>query len=178
MCQRRRLEHPSLRDRRQPRPVGRLALSLVSSPPLFARPPISTATTSGPRAKPPTRRRDRRTPAHLSRALSRRTCRRGRTHPRASRLRHSLRLSLDPVRHSRALFEGTLPIFNIGTNHGATCAPAVEDRDVWTSARTPNQPDSTVLNGRFTGGWTTRDTMARPKRVATPFRWNWHSAVT
>ncbi|MDD7970880.1 N-formylglutamate deformylase [Roseinatronobacter alkalisoli] len=52
------------------------------------------------------------------------------------------------------LFEGTLPDFNIGTNHGVTCAPALQalvmrhcaDANGFTS----------VLNGRFVGGWTTR----------------------
>ena len=51
------------------------------------------------------------------------------------------------------LFEGQLPNFNIGNNHGATCdaalAAAVErccDASGYTR----------VLNGRFVGGWTTR----------------------
>jgi len=52
------------------------------------------------------------------------------------------------------LFDGTLPDFNIGTNMGRTCAPPIEtavlkiceDTDGYTS----------VLNGRFKGGWTTR----------------------
>ncbi|WP_102108435.1 N-formylglutamate deformylase [Oceaniglobus roseus] len=49
------------------------------------------------------------------------------------------------------LFDGTLPQFCIGTNHGATCADAV------TAAVTdPLPPEDTVLNGRFVGGWTTR----------------------
>lgn len=52
------------------------------------------------------------------------------------------------------LFEGTLPDFNIGTNHGATCAPEVEQAvvDVCTGA----VGYSSILNGRFLGGWTTR----------------------
>ena len=52
------------------------------------------------------------------------------------------------------LFDGLLPDFNIGTNGGTTCAPEIEiavkgiceGADGFTS----------VLNGRFTGGWTTR----------------------
>ena len=52
------------------------------------------------------------------------------------------------------LFEGTLPDFNIGTNFGETCAPDIEAATgaicAWASAY------STVLNGRFRGGWTTR----------------------
>src|SRR5690606_1121752 len=56
--------------------------------------------------------------------------------------------------HIPFLFEGTLPDFNIGTNGGASCDPrigaAVSDicaqADGYTS----------ILNGRFKGGWTTR----------------------
>ncbi len=51
------------------------------------------------------------------------------------------------------LFEGELPHLNIGTNGGATCAPAllqavekVADDSTWTH----------VTDGRFRGGWTTR----------------------
>lgn len=52
------------------------------------------------------------------------------------------------------LFEGTLPDFNTGTNMGATCAPAIEAIVVDTCARAKGY--SSVLNGRFKGGWTTR----------------------
>ena len=51
------------------------------------------------------------------------------------------------------LFEGELPIFNTGTNLGATCAPAIETA-VNTVAVTSGL--GAVLNGRFKGGWTTR----------------------
>ena len=51
------------------------------------------------------------------------------------------------------LFEGTLPDFNIGTDQGRTCAPAIE-RAVHDACRATGR--STVLNGRFRGGWTTR----------------------
>lgn len=52
------------------------------------------------------------------------------------------------------LFEGVLPDFNIGTNDGVTCAPVIaeavegvcRDAEVYSS----------VSNGRFKGGWTTR----------------------
>jgi N-formylglutamate deformylase len=50
------------------------------------------------------------------------------------------------------LFPGQLPVFNIGTNDGSTCANAVADAvfgPCFASA-------DTVLNGRFKGGWTTR----------------------
>ena len=52
------------------------------------------------------------------------------------------------------LFEGQLPNFNIGTNSGASCDPAlaaaVERVCAAASAFTH------VVNGRFKGGWTTR----------------------
>lgn len=52
------------------------------------------------------------------------------------------------------LFDGTLPDFNIGTNEGQTCAPEVEAivRGVCEAA----EGYSSVVNGRFKGGWTTR----------------------
>ncbi len=52
------------------------------------------------------------------------------------------------------LFAGTLPDFSIGTNSGVTCARAVEAavHAICENAATY----STVLNGRFKGGWTTR----------------------
>lgn len=52
------------------------------------------------------------------------------------------------------LFEGTLPDFNIGTNNGTTCAPEVEAA-VYSRAQAAEGYTS-VLNGRFKGGWTTR----------------------
>lgn len=48
------------------------------------------------------------------------------------------------------LFDGTLPVFNVGTNAGASCARAVSDA-VFAPCFAPK-----VLNGRFKGGWTTR----------------------
>lgn len=56
------------------------------------------------------------------------------------------------------LFLGFLPIFNIGTNGGLTCAPELSDA----VAGEVSNPDfskskfTAVLNGRFKGGWTTR----------------------
>lgn len=57
------------------------------------------------------------------------------------------------------LFDGVLPDFNIGTYGGVTCAPAIEAavRDTCAAA----EGFTHVLNGRFTGGWTTR-TYGRP----------------
>jgi formiminoglutamase len=52
------------------------------------------------------------------------------------------------------LFDGTLPDFNIGTYTGATCAPAIEAA-VMRICEAANGYTS-VLNGRFKGGWTTR----------------------
>lgn len=51
------------------------------------------------------------------------------------------------------LFEGELPLFNIGTNGGATCAPGLENAVVEACAASGL---SHVANGRFKGGWTTR----------------------
>lgn len=52
------------------------------------------------------------------------------------------------------LFEGTLPVFNIGTHGGRSCSIGVED----IAATVCNAADgfSSVVNGRFKGGWTTR----------------------
>ncbi|MEO0653745.1 MAG: N-formylglutamate deformylase [Pseudomonadota bacterium] len=52
------------------------------------------------------------------------------------------------------LFEGRLPDFNVGTNIGTTCAPGIEAAvfDICQHAT----GYSSVLNGRFKGGWTTR----------------------
>lgn len=56
--------------------------------------------------------------------------------------------------HCPFLFDGRLPDFNIGTNNGATCAPALElaVADICSAA----QGYEHVVNGRFRGGWTTR----------------------
>jgi formiminoglutamase len=51
------------------------------------------------------------------------------------------------------LFEGELPHFNIGTNRGAACDPALERLVAEHCARSPF---SQVVNGRFSGGWITR----------------------
>ena len=61
---------------------------------------------------------------------------------------HSIR-SLVPY-----LFDGKLPDFNIGTNSGASCDPAIETAVQTACASTEDY--STVSNGRFKGGWTTR----------------------
>ena len=52
------------------------------------------------------------------------------------------------------LFEGRLPVFNIGTDNGRTCDATIERaaEDVCRSATGYDH----VSNGRFRGGWTTR----------------------
>ncbi|KQN04951.1 N-formylglutamate deformylase [Sphingobium sp. Leaf26] len=55
--------------------------------------------------------------------------------------------------HVPRLFDGALPIFNIGTDGGATCDPALESA---VAALCAASGHSHVVNGRFRGGWTTR----------------------
>lgn len=52
------------------------------------------------------------------------------------------------------LFEGRLPDFNIGTNNASTCAPEIEAAIQDTCANAEGY--TSILNGRFKGGWTTR----------------------
>ena len=52
------------------------------------------------------------------------------------------------------LFEGTLPDFNIGDNDGTTCAPGITGIVETLCRRATDY--TTVVNGRFRGGWTTR----------------------
>ena len=52
------------------------------------------------------------------------------------------------------LFDGALPDLNIGTNSGASCAPAIEA--AVTRICKSAAGFSFVVNGRFKGGWTTR----------------------
>jgi N-formylglutamate deformylase len=60
---------------------------------------------------------------------------------------HSIRSSVP------RLFEGVLPNFNIGTNNGATCAPALTSA---VEAACDGSNFTRVTNGRFRGGYTTR----------------------
>ena len=55
--------------------------------------------------------------------------------------------------HVPYLFEGELPVLNIGTNSGASCAPEIENAVEQACA---SSGFTHVLNGRFKGGWTTR----------------------
>ena len=51
------------------------------------------------------------------------------------------------------LFEGVLPDLSIGTDQGITCDPRIE-KAAFTLSKASDY--SSVLNGRFRGGWTTR----------------------
>ncbi len=52
------------------------------------------------------------------------------------------------------LFDGRLPDFNIGSNDGASCHPAMAD--ILSDACHAAAGLTTVVNGRFKGGWITR----------------------
>ena len=56
--------------------------------------------------------------------------------------------------HIPFLFEGKLPDFNIGTDMGRTCDPAIEKIAVEVTSAAEGY--DCILNGRFKGGWTTR----------------------
>jgi len=56
--------------------------------------------------------------------------------------------------HIPFLFEGKLPDFNIGTDMGKTCAPEIERIAFEVTAAADGY--TSILNGRFKGGWTTR----------------------
>ncbi|MGA8259902.1 MAG: N-formylglutamate deformylase [Arenicellales bacterium] len=73
------------------------------------------------------------------------------------RRRHGLVILYDchSIRsHIPYLFDGILPVFNIGTFEGRSCAPAIEKLAGEICNAAPGY--STVVNGRFKGGWTTR----------------------
>jgi len=57
--------------------------------------------------------------------------------------------------HLPRLFEGKLPDFNLGTNEGRSCAEAVQAA-ISGAAESACGPYSWVLNGRFKGGYITR----------------------
>ncbi|NTE88339.1 N-formylglutamate deformylase [Agrobacterium rubi] len=56
--------------------------------------------------------------------------------------------------HIPFLFEGKLPDFNVGTDMGKTCDPAIEAATFDVASRAEGY--DSILNGRFKGGWTTR----------------------
>ena len=51
------------------------------------------------------------------------------------------------------LFDGELPVFNLGTNSGASCDPQLCEM-IGAILKTSGQ--SMVIDGRFKGGWITR----------------------
>jgi N-formylglutamate deformylase len=51
------------------------------------------------------------------------------------------------------LFDGELPVFNLGTNSGASCGPRLREK---VSALLAASGQSSVVDGRFKGGWITR----------------------
>jgi N-formylglutamate amidohydrolase len=55
--------------------------------------------------------------------------------------------------HVPRLFEGELPVLNLGTNHGKSCAQDLRQR---LEAVMAESPFSHVTDGRFKGGWITR----------------------
>ncbi len=63
------------------------------------------------------------------------------------------------------LFDGTLPDFNIGTNGGTTCAPEIAEAVEGVCQKADGY--TSVTNGRFKGGWTTRH-YGRPEQ-------GWHA---
>lgn len=73
------------------------------------------------------------------------------------RARHGVAILYDchSIRsHIPFLFEGKLPDFNIGTDLGKTCAPEIEAAAVEVTQNATGY--TSILNGRFKGGWTTR----------------------
>jgi N-formylglutamate deformylase len=67
--------------------------------------------------------------------------------------------------HIPFLFEGVLPDFNIGTNNGETCAREIEASVTKICSKAKDY--TSILNGRFKGGWTTRQ-YGQPEK-------NWHA---
>ncbi|TPJ52134.1 MULTISPECIES: N-formylglutamate deformylase [unclassified Mesorhizobium] len=51
------------------------------------------------------------------------------------------------------LFDGTLPVFNLGTNDGKSTDPALQEKVAGILAESG---ETFVVNGRFKGGWITR----------------------
>jgi N-formylglutamate deformylase len=51
------------------------------------------------------------------------------------------------------LFDGELPVFNLGTNSGASCDPGLRET---TGAVLAASGQTSIVDGRFKGGWITR----------------------
>lgn len=74
----------------------------------------------------------------------------------ATRIRHGYAVLYDchSIRSEVPnLFPGTLPALNIGTNGGASCAPAIREAAIREAAASGL---THVADGRFKGGWITR----------------------
>lgn len=56
--------------------------------------------------------------------------------------------------HAPYLFKGILPDFNIGTNSGLSCASFIQN--IVADICAQKKEYSSIVNGRFKGGWTTR----------------------
>ncbi|KPQ08347.1 MAG: formimidoylglutamase HutG [Rhodobacteraceae bacterium HLUCCA12] len=56
--------------------------------------------------------------------------------------------------HIPYLFDGTLPDLNIGTVGGLSCDPRIQDAAMEMAGKAKRY--TSILNGRFKGGWTTR----------------------
>lgn len=54
------------------------------------------------------------------------------------------------------LFPGTLPVFNLGTNSGASCASSLQSAIEAVLRQADARGFNHVVNGRFKGGWITR----------------------
>ena len=81
-------------------------------------------------------------------ALAREIARLRQTHRRVALYdAHSIRSRIP------RLFDGELPLYNLGTNSGAACSPALRERLAAILARSG---ESHVVDGRFKGGWITR----------------------
>lgn len=66
------------------------------------------------------------------------------------------------------LFSGILPNFNIGTNCGRSCSRKLETAFLQTCQKASDHLHfTTVLNGRFKGGWTTRFYAAPEQNIHT-----------
>ena len=51
------------------------------------------------------------------------------------------------------LFDGELPVFNLGTNSGASCSPELRKT---VGAMLAASGQTSIVDGRFKGGWITR----------------------
>ena len=71
------------------------------------------------------------------------------------------------------LFEGTLPVFNLGTNDGKSADPGLAG--AWSRQIMAEAAQSWVVNGRFKGGWITRALRQPGQAACMRCRWNCRS---